>query len=142
MRIVSQWKICMEQDWTTASLTKNSTALHCHQRTFLSQCSSRNRLIQSIGTNFWTSCTVKIFLFQQELRMGELALSCMCDLLVAHPYFNFSHNLVQMLVPYLNHSLPSVRQLCANSICTVFRNDKRGEISLEVRILRVRMNEF
>ncbi|PNF17218.1 hypothetical protein B7P43_G05235 [Cryptotermes secundus] len=69
---------------------------------------------------------------QQELRMGELALSCMCDLLVAHPYFNFSHNLVQLLVPYLNHPLPSVRQLCSNSVCTVFRNDKRGEISLEI----------
>jgi hypothetical protein len=29
MPIVSQWKKCMEQEWTTASLTKNSTARHC-----------------------------------------------------------------------------------------------------------------
>jgi nucleolar complex protein 3 len=82
------------------------------------------------------------FLFQQELRLGELALTCMCDLLVAHPYFNYSHNLVQMLVPYLNHPLSAVRQLCANSICTVFRNDKKGEISLEVSNLQARVNEF
>jgi nucleolar complex protein 3 len=67
--------------------------------------------------------------------MGELALNCMCDLLVSQPYFNFSNNLVQLLVPYLNHPLLSVRQLCANSICTVFKNDKRGGISLEVRII-------
>jgi nucleolar complex protein 3 len=85
---------------------------------------------------------VKVIFFQQELKMGELALSCMCDLLVAHPYFNFSHNLVQLLVPYLNHPLPSVRQLCSNSVCAVFRNDKRGGISLEVRILHVRTKEF
>jgi hypothetical protein len=29
MPIVSQWKKCMKQDWTTASLTKNSAARHC-----------------------------------------------------------------------------------------------------------------
>jgi nucleolar complex protein 3 len=74
--------------------------------------------------------------------LGELALICMYDLLVAHPYFNYSHNLVQMLVPYLNHRLSTVRQLCANSICTVFRNDKRGEISLAVSTLQGRINEF
>jgi hypothetical protein len=28
MPIVSQWKKCMKQDWTTAFLTKNSTARH------------------------------------------------------------------------------------------------------------------
>ncbi|GFG40146.1 hypothetical protein Cfor_08231, partial [Coptotermes formosanus] len=69
---------------------------------------------------------------EQELRLGELALNCMCDLLVTHPYFNFSHNLVQMLVPYLNHHLGAVRQLCADSFSSIFKNDKRGEISLEI----------
>lgn len=69
---------------------------------------------------------------EQELRLGELALNCMCDLLVTHPYFNFSRNLVQMLVPYLNHHMPAVRQLCASSFSSIFRNDKRGEISLEI----------
>jgi hypothetical protein len=29
MPIVSQWKKCMKQDWTAASLTKISTARHC-----------------------------------------------------------------------------------------------------------------
>lgn len=82
------------------------------------------------------------FLFQQELRLGELALSCMCDLLVTHPYFNYSHNLVQMLVTYLNHPLPTVRQLCANSFSSVFRNDKKGEITLEVSTLHARLNGF
>lgn len=69
---------------------------------------------------------------EQELRLGELAVNCMCDLLMTHPYFNFSRNLVQLLVPYLNHHLPAVRQLCADSFSSVFRNDKRGEISLEI----------
>ncbi|KAJ9578237.1 hypothetical protein L9F63_005536 [Diploptera punctata] len=69
---------------------------------------------------------------QQKIRLAELALSCMCDLLITHPYFNFSKNLVQMLVPYLNHPMPSVREMCSTCIRKLFKNDKRGEISLEI----------
>nr|CAD7572076.1 unnamed protein product [Timema californicum] len=69
---------------------------------------------------------------QQIEKLGELAINCLCDLLVAHPYFNFSKNLVQMLVPFLNCRLPSVRQTCAKCFKTVFREDKRGQITLDI----------
>nr|CAD7409092.1 unnamed protein product [Timema poppensis] len=69
---------------------------------------------------------------QQIEKLGELAINCLCDLLVAHPYFNFSKNLVQMLVPFLNCRLPSIRQTCAKCFKTVFRGDKRGQITLDI----------
>nr|CAD7453641.1 unnamed protein product [Timema tahoe] len=69
---------------------------------------------------------------QQIEKLGELAINCLCDLLVVHPYFNFSKNLAQMLVPFLNCRLPSVRQTCAKCFKTVFREDKRGQITLDI----------
>nr|CAD7588236.1 unnamed protein product [Timema genevievae] len=69
---------------------------------------------------------------QQIEKLGELAVNCLCDLLVVHPYFNFSKNLAQMLVPFLNCRLPSIRQTCAKCFKTVFREDKRGQITLDI----------
>ena len=40
--------------------------------------------------------------YQPYLPTGSHALRCMCDLLVAHPQFNFAPNMVNLLVPYLN----------------------------------------
>ena len=37
-----------------------------------------------------------------NLSSGSHALKCMCELLVAHPQFNFAPNMVNLLVPYLN----------------------------------------
>lgn len=60
-------------------------------------------------------------------------MQCMADLLVTHPYFNYSVNLAQFLVTFLdNHSL-SVREISKGAIKRVFKDDKRGEVSLEVR---------
>ncbi|XP_068084656.1 nucleolar complex protein 3 isoform X2 [Anabrus simplex] len=64
--------------------------------------------------------------------LGELAVRCLCNLLVMHPYFNFSVNLVHLLIPFLNHKICSIRDEVANSIQTVLRQDRRGEISLKI----------
>lgn len=63
----------------------------------------------------------------------------MCDLLVAHPYFNFSQNVAQALVPFLNNSNKEVRAVVKESITTIFREDKKEEITLKV-YLKLRHN--
>lgn len=71
-------------------------------------------------------------MFQQMVRLGELALRCLCDLLVTHHYFNYSVNLIQLLIPYLDHSSQTVRKIVYDAVVSVFKSDKKGEITLAV----------
>lgn len=70
---------------------------------------------------------------QDDFKLGQLGVHCMCDLLVAHPYFNFSENIAQAVVPFLNHHYKPVREAVKTTCQTVFTEDKKGEITLKVR---------
>ncbi|XP_050510797.1 nucleolar complex protein 3 homolog isoform X3 [Diabrotica virgifera virgifera] len=72
---------------------------------------------------------------EEELTLGVLAIQAMCELLITHPYFNFSQNIAQAVVPFLNNRDKSVRELVKTSVKTVFKEDKKDEITL--KILRI-----
>ncbi|XP_039291452.1 nucleolar complex protein 3 homolog [Nilaparvata lugens] len=59
-----------------------------------------------------------------------VCLKLMCDLLVLHPYFNYSQNIAQLLVLYLNNPKPEVRSIVSKCLSQIFREDKKGELSL------------
>lgn len=61
----------------------------------------------------------------------------MCRMLESHPYFNLSVNIVNFIIPLLNNWNAEVREMVSNTIRSVFKNDKRGEISYEVMIVKV-----
>lgn len=56
----------------------------------------------------------------------------MCDLLVTHPYFNYADNIAQVVVPFLNNQRPTVREIVKNCCKTVFKEDKREQITLKI----------
>lgn len=58
----------------------------------------------------------------------------MCELLVTHPYFNFSQNIAQAVVLFLNNPNKEVRIIVKDTIMTVFKEDKKEEITLKVHI--------
>ena len=64
--------------------------------------------------------------------MAEIAIQCFCELLNTHPYFNFSKNLAQMLVLYVDVKWPNIRSMCLEALGKVIKKDKRGEISLDI----------
>lgn len=64
--------------------------------------------------------------------MGEIAIQCFCDLLNTHPYFNYAKNLAQMLVTYLDVGRENIRSICQEALGKVIKNDKRGEITLNI----------
>ncbi|CAG9821319.1 unnamed protein product [Phaedon cochleariae] len=72
---------------------------------------------------------------EDEVKLGVLAVNTMCDLLVSHPYFNYSQNIAQALVPFLNNPNKAVRDTVKTSFKTIFKEDKKEEITL--RILRI-----
>ncbi|KAJ1531012.1 hypothetical protein ONE63_005844 [Megalurothrips usitatus] len=69
---------------------------------------------------------------QGAVQLGELAAKCMADLFVNNPYFNFSVNLAQCLVKFLDNSFESVRNIAKEAIQRVFKEDKRGSMTLQI----------
>lgn len=109
----------------TLALTKYEAGLLAHYKRYLQRLEKMaSILVKKKGDNRKFD--------QPRLKLGHLAVTCLCDLLVSHPYFNFSSNLVQMLVPYLNHKNSDIRTLVSECFKNVFKNDKKGLMSLTV----------
>lgn len=66
----------------------------------------------------------------QTVKLATVAVQCMCDLLVAHPYFNYVQNIAQLLVYMLNCNYAEMRTAVHQCFRTVFSNDKRLEMTL------------
>ncbi|VEN58187.1 unnamed protein product [Callosobruchus maculatus] len=67
---------------------------------------------------------------KDEIKLGILAVEAMSDLLVEHPYFNFSENIARVVVPFLNSYEKSIRENVKNKIKQLFKEDKKGDITL------------
>ncbi|KAH8369393.1 hypothetical protein KR009_009639, partial [Drosophila setifemur] len=66
----------------------------------------------------------------QTIKLATVAVQCMCDLLVAHPYFNYVQNIAQLLVYMLNCNYHEMRVAVNQCFRTVFATDKKLEITL------------
>ncbi len=60
------------------------------------------------------------------------ALKCLCDLLTAHPHFNYAPNIVRLVVPFLNVKSNQMSESVSDAFRQIFKGDKKGEISLTV----------
>ncbi|CAK9795003.1 Nucleolar complex protein 3 homolog [Anthophora plagiata] len=69
---------------------------------------------------------------EQEIELGKLAVTCMCDLIVTHSYFNYSVNIANFLLPLLDNKYESVRQEVLKCFSQIFKTDKRAELSLKI----------
>ena len=68
----------------------------------------------------------------QAIKLAEVAVQCMCDLLVAHPYFNYVQNIAQLLVYMLNCNYQSMREMVNKCFCSLFASDKKLDMTLYV----------
>ncbi|EDW59517.1 nucleolar complex protein 3 [Drosophila virilis] len=66
----------------------------------------------------------------QTIKMATVAVQCMCDLLIAHPYFNYVQNIAQLLVYMLNCNYGTMRVAVNQCFRTLFGNDKRLDMTL------------
>jgi nucleolar complex protein 3 len=71
---------------------------------------------------------------EREIQLGEIALTCMCELLTVHPYFNFSINIASYIILFLDNKRSNIREKTMQCVSQVFKEDKRGQLSLTVRI--------
>uniref|UniRef100_A0A8C1HSQ9 Nucleolar complex protein 3 homolog n=1 Tax=Cyprinus carpio carpio TaxID=630221 RepID=A0A8C1HSQ9_CYPCA len=66
---------------------------------------------------------------QSYKGLAEVAIRCICDLLVALPHFNFHNNIVVMVVPLMRDS---VSEMCCGAVSKLLKQDKLGQASLAV----------
>jgi len=62
-----------------------------------------------------------------------MAVNCMCELLISHSYFNYAVNIGHLLTLYLDNKNTNVRKKVEETFIKIFKEDKKGTISLVVR---------
>lgn len=67
-------------------------------------------------------------------KLAEIAASCLCDLLLAHPYFNFGINIAQLLVYLLNCGKLSIRTIVMKCFKQLFQEDAKFDLTLFVSV--------
>lgn len=67
--------------------------------------------------------------------MAEIAINCMCELLISHSYFNYAVNIGHLLTLYLDNKNANVRKKVEETFIKIFKEDKKGTISLVVRTI-------
>ncbi|XP_038554074.1 nucleolar complex protein 3 homolog isoform X1 [Micropterus salmoides] len=74
--------------------------------------------------------------FQSYLGLAEVAVRCLCELLLALPHFNFHNNIIVALVPLMNDPVHKVSAACCDAFRKLFQQDKEGGASLAtVRVI-------
>lgn len=69
---------------------------------------------------------------QEYRKMAEIATVCLCELVGAHPYFNFGQNIAQLLVYLSNCNILSIRTRVMHCFQQLFREDSKFELTLFV----------
>ncbi|OXB71220.1 UNVERIFIED_CONTAM: hypothetical protein H355_004183, partial [Colinus virginianus] len=64
--------------------------------------------------------------------LAEVAVKCLCELLVALPHFNFHNNIIVLIVPLMNDTSKTISELSCEAIKKLFKQDKLGFASLGV----------
>uniref|UniRef100_A0A3Q4B3N4 Nucleolar complex protein 3 homolog n=1 Tax=Mola mola TaxID=94237 RepID=A0A3Q4B3N4_MOLML len=68
--------------------------------------------------------------------LAEVAVRCLCELLLALPHFNFHNNIIVVLVPLMNDPARKVSDMCCDAFSKLFQQDKVGGASLAtVRVI-------
>ncbi|KAK2148093.1 hypothetical protein LSH36_516g00022, partial [Paralvinella palmiformis] len=64
--------------------------------------------------------------------LRELAVRCLCELLITHPHFNYRTNIITVVIPFITHRSNKLSDLVCGYVKRLFREDKSGEVTLEV----------
>lgn len=74
--------------------------------------------------------------FQSYRGLAEVAVRCLCELLLALPHFNFHNNIIVILVPLMSDAAKKVSAMCCDAFRKLFQQDKVGGASLAaVRVI-------
>ncbi|KYN36057.1 Nucleolar complex protein 3 like protein [Trachymyrmex septentrionalis] len=116
----------------TYLVKKDTLALQKYEITLLKNYKSYLQRLEKISKILRTKNGNMQSVNEQEMQLGETAVSCMCELLAVHPYFNFSVNIANYVLPLLDNKRSNIREKVTQCISQIFKEDKRGQLSLTI----------
>ncbi|GAB6023340.1 Nucleolar complex protein 3 [Chamberlinius hualienensis] len=102
-----------------------------HYKTYLQKLETLSSVLVSVKKAKSVLSESRSLTAEQIMKLGEVAVKCLCDLLVVHPHFNFSHNIVMTILPFAATVNENVAVICCDSLKMLYKQDKLGDISLE-----------
>lgn len=69
---------------------------------------------------------------REHVALAVIAVQCLCEALLSQPYFNFSTNIGQLLVTFLNCPNEIVRKKIHESFVKLFKTDKRLDLTRHI----------
>ena len=69
---------------------------------------------------------------KEQVAMAAIAVQCLCEAILSQPYFNFSTNIGQLLVTFLNCGNEGVRKNIHETFVKLFKTDKRLDLTRHV----------
>ncbi|XP_061087385.1 nucleolar complex protein 3 homolog [Conger conger] len=67
---------------------------------------------------------------QSYKGLAEVAIKCICELLVALTHFNFHNNIIVMVVPLMNDPSKKVSEMCCEAVRKMLKQDRLGHAPL------------
>ncbi|XP_072933149.1 nucleolar complex protein 3 [Epargyreus clarus] len=120
------------QDYSNVKLKKDTLAMYKYEKELLE---FYKRYLQRLEKAFSVLRRKKgdnRKLDESTTSVALVSLKCMCGLLVSRPQFNYSTNIAQSLVPFLDSRLPQARAMVTECCVSVFGDDRKGEITLTI----------
>ncbi|XP_040291594.1 nucleolar complex protein 3 homolog isoform X1 [Bufo bufo] len=62
--------------------------------------------------------------------LAEVAVMCLCELMLALSHFNFHNNIIVLIVPLIDDKYKKIADICTEAVKKLFRQDKLGYSSL------------
>ncbi|XP_077310365.1 nucleolar complex protein 3 homolog [Lithobates pipiens] len=62
--------------------------------------------------------------------LAEVAVMCLCELMISLSHFNFHNNIIVLVVPLVDDKCKKIADLCTEAVKKLFRQDKLGQASL------------
>lgn len=118
---------------TSVKLKKDTLNLHKHETLLLQYYKKFLQILEQMSLALIKRRAYSSTPIQK--KMGELAVGAFCELLTTHPYFNYSENIAQSVIHFLNHPKPSIREKVYSACKSIFLEDTKGQISLKIVLL-------
>lgn len=62
--------------------------------------------------------------------LAEVAVKCLCELMLSLSHFNFHNNIIVMIVPLMNDKSKRISEMCCEAIKKLFKHDRVGYAAL------------
>ncbi|CAK1545408.1 unnamed protein product [Leptosia nina] len=129
--ILPEYRI-RHQDYSDIKLKKDTLALYKYEKELLEFYKRYLVRVEKAANLLRTRRGDNRKLDASTTSLAVLSLRSMCNLLEAKPNFNYSTNIAQSVVPFLDSREPIARSIVTECCCNVFKEDKKGEITLDI----------